>query len=137
MLDAIALLVIVCTGFYLVILAVLSLTRPAMARNFLSGFAGSAIAHYVELLVRLAVGTAFVLCAPHLPFQQAFALLGGVLIVTTVCLFAVPWQWHHRFARWAVPHALERLKWIAVASLAAGGFILGSAGYSIVEWQVV
>ncbi len=132
MIDAIALTVVVLAGLYFIGLAVLSLTRPPMAMRFLSGFAGSASAHYLELLLRLAVGTAFLLRAPYLPLQNAFATLGIVLIITTVCLFAVPWQWHHRFAKWAVPHALGRLKYVAVASLIAGGFILGSVGYGII-----
>ena len=59
-------------------------------------------------------------------FPGFFIILGWVLVMTTVGLFAVPWQWHRRFARWGVPYATRHLRLLAVASFAFGGFILAS-----------
>jgi hypothetical protein len=121
-----ALALVVSTGLYLVGLAAVSLLAPARAARFLLGFAGSALAHYLELLIRLLVGGAFVLHAPRMPFTSFFVLFGWVLIVTTVGLIAVPWRWHRRFARWSVPYALRSLKLVAIASLAFGLFVLAA-----------
>ena len=57
-------------------------------------------------------------------FPGVFVVLGWVLIVTSVALFAVPWTWHRRFAERSVPQAVRHLKLLGVASLIFGGFIL-------------
>jgi hypothetical protein len=127
MLNLLALLVILLTGVYFIGLAVVALTVPARATHFLFGFASSAITHYFELSIRIVIGCAFLLRAPQMPFSEAFSIFGWILIITTTCLFLVPWKWHHRFARWAVPHAIRQLKLVAVASLVLGGLVLASA----------
>jgi len=118
---------LVCvTGLYFVGLAAVSLLAPARAGEFLMGFAGSAFAHYLELLIRFVVGGAFVLHAPRMLFTSVFVLFGWVLIITTAGLLAVPWRWHRRFAQWSVPYALRSLKLVAIASLAFGIFVLAA-----------
>lgn len=131
MLSILALIVVVLAGFYLVALAAVALFAPARAAGFLLGFVGSATLHYLELLLRLVVGSAFLLHAPYLPFPNVFTVVGWVLILTTAGLALVPWQWHRRFAQKTVPHAVRNLKLIAVSSLAAGGFVLAAASYGV------
>ncbi|WIT14125.1 hypothetical protein PFX98_11015 [Paucibacter sediminis] len=121
------LVIVLLTGSYFVGLAVLAVMAPAKARRFLSGFAGSALAHYAELSPRLVAGGAFVLQAPYLLLTDAFSLFGWALVGTTACLLVLPWGWHRRFAQMAVPRALERLGWIAVASFALGCLVLSCA----------
>lgn len=124
MLDTLALTVVVLTGVYFVGLGVASLARPPAAERFLLGFAASAGAHYIELLVRLVVGAAFLVRAPALPSPAAFTLFGWGLVITTIVLFAVPWPWHRRFAQRTVPRALRFLPLLGVASLVLGAFVL-------------
>lgn len=128
MLDALALAGVLLAGLYFIGLAAAALAAPARAARFLLGFAGSARAHYVELALRLAVGCAFIARAPRMPFESAFAAFGWVLVATSAVLFAVPWQWHRRFAQKAVPQALRHLRLVGLASLALGGFVLACAG---------
>jgi hypothetical protein len=116
--------VVLLTGLYLVGLAAVALFAPARATRFFDGFASSALAHYAELLLRGAAGGAMVIYAPSMRFSAAFAVVGWVLIVTTAALLAVPWRWHQRFARWAVPQALPHLRLIAAVSLLFGGIVL-------------
>ena len=118
--------VVVLTGLYLVGLGAVSLVTPAQASRFLLGFAGSATAHYAELLIRLLVGGAFLLHSSHMLFSAVFVLFGWALVTTTAVLAIVPWQWHHRFAQRSVPHALRHLKLVAIASLVLGGFVLAA-----------
>ena len=124
MIDSLALSVVVLAGLYFFSLAVVSLIMPARAEVFLLGFASSAPAHYVELVLRLVVGAAFVLHAPRMQFSGAFAFFGWVLLATTACLVLVPWRLHHRFSRQAVPRATRHIALIGLASLVFGALIL-------------
>jgi uncharacterized membrane protein len=116
--------VIIAVAFYLIGLSVVSLLVPGRAIAFLNGFAQSAYVHYLELVLRLAGGAGLVVAAPRMLFSTFFALAGWVVIVTTVGLAFVPWQWHRRFAAWSVPHAVRRIRFIGLASLAMGASLL-------------
>ena len=126
MIGILASAVVVLAGLYLVALALVSFLAPGRAERFLSGFAGSAAAHYLELMIRLAVGGSFVLHSPDMLFPLAFRMFGWILVLTTAVLFAVPWRWHHRFAQETVPYAVRHLRLFGVASFVLGGFILTS-----------
>ena len=122
-----ALAIVYLTGLYFIGLAAVSLLAPTRASHFLLGLAGSAVAHYLELFVRLVVGGAFLLHASRMLFSEFFVLFGWVLVITTVGLFAVPWQWHRRFAQRSVPYAIRSLKLVAIASFVLGCFVLVAA----------
>ena len=122
--DLLAFVIVTFTGLYLAGLGVLSIADAWRAARFLGSFAGSARAHYIELVIRLIVGLAFIRLAPHMPFSSGFAVFGWILLVTTVCLFAVPWRWHHRFAQKSVPHAVRHLKLFGAVSFALGVFVI-------------
>jgi uncharacterized protein YjeT (DUF2065 family) len=117
---------VITVALYLIGLSVVSLIVPARATAFLNGFAQSASAHYLELVLRLAGGAGLVLAAPRMLFSTFFALAGWVVVVTTMCLAFVPWQWHRRFAAWSVPHAVRRIRVLGVASLAIGASLLAA-----------
>ncbi len=126
MINLLASILVPLTGIYLIGLAVVLLLSPARASQFLGGFASSAFTHYLELVLRLIVGGAILLSAPGMLFSGFFVILGWILVVTTVGLFAVPWQWHQRFAQWGVPYATRNTRLVAVASFVFGGFVLAS-----------
>lgn len=121
--ETFACAVVVLAGLYLIALGGISLLAPSRARLFLLGFAGSKPAHYAELMVRFVAGAAFIVYSPRMLLSGAFNLFGWVLLVTTICLLLVPWQWHRRFARQSVPRALRHLSVLGVASLGMGGAI--------------
>ncbi|MBT9503478.1 MAG: hypothetical protein IV092_19710 [Burkholderiaceae bacterium] len=125
--STVTLIIVLLAGGYFVGLALMAIVSPANARRFLSGFAGSAAAHYIEMSFRLVVGGAFVLHAPHMLFTDAFSVFGWALVGTTACLLVLPWRWHRRFAQMAVPRALDRLGWLALVSFALGCFVLAGA----------
>ncbi len=127
MLNMLSLIGVLLTGLYFVGLAVVAFAAPDKAGRFLLSFAGTPFAHFLEMSLRLAMGAAFVIRAPLMMFPEAFKLFGWVLVVTTVCLLAVPWRWHRRFAQRVVPQALRRLRLVAVVSLALGALVLVSA----------
>jgi hypothetical protein len=126
MISLLASILVLLTGLYLIGLAVGLFLSPARAARFLAGFASSALTHYLELVLRLTAGGAILLCAPQMLFSDFFVIFGWILVATTVGLFAVPWQWHRRFAQWGVPYATRNLKPVAGASFVFGGFVLAS-----------
>jgi len=136
MINLLASILVLLAGLYLIVLAVVLLLSPARATRFLGGFASSAFTHYLELVLRLIVGGAFLLYAPQMLFPSFFVIVGWVLVITTVGLFVFPWRWHQGFARRAVPYAIRNLWLIGVASFAFGVFVLASVvlGGSPKQW---
>jgi len=121
-------LILIClTAVYCAALGMIALTKPATAAKFLLGFANNMFLHYTELLLRLAIGFAFVQHSPNMLLTDIFHWFGWLLIGTTTCLFLVPWQSHRKFTLYVVPHANRFLKLIGVTSLIAGFAILFSA----------
>ncbi len=126
MINLLASMLVSLTGLYLVSFALVMLLAPDRAKQFLSGFASSVLTHYLELVVRLIAGGAILLYARQMLFSNFFIIFGWILVGTTAGLFAVPWQWHQRFAQWGVPYAIRNLKLVAGASFVFGGFVLAS-----------
>ena len=128
---------VLLAGLYLIGLSAVAIVSPRRAESFLSGFAMSAFAHYLELAVRLLVGAALVAYAPQMKSPGLFAAFGWVVVVTTIGLFAVPWRWHRRFAEWSVPLATRNMVLFAFGSLAAGSFVLVSLvlGPGLEHWR--
>ena len=126
MLETLALILVVLTGFYFCALAAAALLVPAKASRFLLGFASSPRVHCIELSIRFLVGAALVIYAPRMFMSDVFNLFGWVLLITTACLLLLPWRWHHWFAQQAVPRAIPYIKVIGICSLASGGLILAA-----------
>ena len=124
MIEVLAFIVVVSAGLFFVALGCVSLLSPSHASRFLLGFADSPTKHYAELAVRFFVGGAFVTAAPGARVSGMFSLLGWLLLATTAGLLLMPWRWHHRFARRAVPEALRFLPLIGTSSVLLGGFVL-------------
>ena len=113
-------IVILAFCIFLIGLAVLIVAKPGRAELFLSSYASSARTHYSEQAARLVVGAAFVTLAPSMWYSNLLSLFGWILIVTTIGLLLIPWQWHHKFGEWAIPLTLRYLQFYAL-----GAFILG------------
>jgi len=126
MINLLATILVCLTGLYLISFALVMLLAPDRAKRFLSGFASSAFTHYLELGLRLIAGVAILLFAPQMLFSKFFVICGWILVGTTVALFAVPWRWHQRFARWSVPYATRNLRLVAGTSLVFGGFVMAA-----------
>lgn len=112
--------IVLAAAAYLVLLGASALWRPAIATRFLGGFATTQRLHFIELALRIVTGAAFIFSAPRLAHGNAVAVLGWVLVGTSIVLALVPWRLHQRFAAWSVPQALKFLPMIGVASLTGG-----------------
>lgn len=119
-------LVVAAFGAYLLGLAVVIIAAPAVADRFLNAFASSARAHYMEQAIRLLVGVATINFSSSMWHEDAFRLFGWLVVVSTIGLLLIPWQWHHRFASRVMPPMIQR-KWLLAAGASAlGAFVLYS-----------
>ena len=57
-------------------------------------------------------------------YPDLFKVFGWLIIVTSVGLLLIPWQWHHKFGKWAIPLAIRHLKLYALGASALGTLIL-------------
>ncbi len=126
-------IVVVAAGLFLIGLAIVVVVKPVLAERFLNSFASSARAHYTEQALRLVAGSGLVLFSPSMWYAELFAFLGWLIVVTSVGLLFIPWQWHHRFGKWAIPLAIRHMKWYAISAFALGAFILYGASRSAVS----
>lgn len=126
MLLAASKIVLLAVSGYFLLLGVISLFRPNMAKRFLLGFANSALKHYSELCIRFVVGGALLQFAPSAYYPAALNVAGWLLIGTTAVMTLVPWRMHDRYTRVSVPKALNYLPIIGVSSLGLAGFLLWS-----------
>ena len=115
---------VILAALYLLVLAVLMLVAPRAVERFLARHASTAVAHVVELVLRLTVGVALLLYAPRMLFAAAFTAVGWVLVASSLVLLLLPWQWHRRFARWSVPRAEQHLPLLAMGAMGAGIVLL-------------
>ena len=117
-------IVVVAFAFFLLGLAILIFVNPVVAERFLNLFASSARAHYIEQLSRLIVGFAIVVFSPSMWLSPVFHLFGWIIVATAIGLLLVPWHWHHRFGKWAIPLAIRHMKLIAAGAFTLAVFIL-------------
>jgi hypothetical protein len=120
-------IVVVGFGLFLIGLAALIFIMPSRAEEFLRGFASSAVTHYTEQGLRLVVGAAIVSFAGSMRHPELFNVFGWLIIVSTVGLLLVPWQWHNRFSKLVMPPVFQRMKLFALGACVLGAFILTCA----------
>lgn len=120
-------IIVFAFGLGLIALAVVIATKRLLAERFLNLFASSARAHYIEQVSRLVVGTSLVIFSPLMWYSYVFQIFGWLIVITTVGLLLVPWQWHHRLAERVMPLVIRHLKMYGVATFVLGVFILYSA----------
>jgi hypothetical protein len=119
-----AAIVVVAFGLLLIAFTGVAFARPAIAERFLGRFASSARTHYVEQMFRILVGAALVVLSPAMWQSNIFWLVGWAIVVSSVALACVPWQWHHRFGERVGPILFRYLRLYAVGSFAFGALLL-------------
>ena len=104
---------------YLVGLGLLILFARDRAHRFLADFAQTSRANWIESVLRMLVGAAFVAAAPSLDHPLAARWFGSFLAATALLLVVVP-QLHRRFAASAVASVARILPLLGVASIILG-----------------
>ena len=55
---------------------------------------------------------------------DVFWLIGWAIVVSSVGLMLVPWQWHHRFGKKVLPVLIQHMRLYAIGMFAFGAVIL-------------
>ncbi len=70
------------------------------------------------------IGAALVVLSPTMWQPRVFWLIGWAVVVSSVALMCVPWQWHHRFAERVIPLVFRNLRLCAMGPFAFGALLL-------------
>jgi len=117
-------IVVAASGLWLLGLAAAVIVFPGRTERFLKAFASSARTHYLEQALRLVAGVALVLYASEMRFAELFAVFGWLISATAVGLLLIPWRWHNRFGKWAIPLVTGHMTWFAFGAFGIGALIL-------------
>jgi protein-S-isoprenylcysteine O-methyltransferase Ste14 len=120
----VATVVVVAFGVFLIAFTGVAFAKPAVAERFLMLFARSVRTHYAEQVIRLLVGAALVVLSPDMWQSKMFWLVGWAVVVSSIALMCLPWQWHHRFAERVIPIVIRHLRLCAMGPLAFGALLL-------------
>ena len=116
--------VVVASSLCLIGLACVIFIRPAPAQRFLMSFASSAQAHYVEQAFRLLLGTSLVVLSPTMWQAPLFRLIGWAIVLASIVLLLMPWQWHNQFAKRVLPQLVKYMRLYATGAFAFGSLLL-------------
>jgi hypothetical protein len=122
--GAVAGILLVAFGLFLVGFTVAAFARPAVVERFLGLFASSARAHYTEQGVRLLIGASLVVFSAAMWQPKVFWFVGWAVVLSSLALILAPWQWHRRFGTKVRPILIRRMKLFAVGVLAFGALLL-------------
>ena len=118
--------IVVFAGFFLIALAAMALSRPAVVRRFLLGFAKTATAHYSEMAARILVGGALVLASPRMLIPKFFLWFGMALLVSSILLLCLPWKWHRSMGERVLPRLVSLLGLVSLVSFLLGGLLVAA-----------
>lgn len=127
MIETTALVIALLVGLFQLGLAATCFFAPKRAVSFLSAFASSPKAHFLEMALRLVAGGAFVINAPAMRFSIAFMVFGWVLIASSAVLLILPWRLHQRFAEQYAAPVIRKAWLMGLFALPLGGVILYAA----------
>lgn len=117
-------LVVVVSATFFIGLTVLVFAKPAVAERFLMGFASSALTHFIEQMLRVLFGGSLVIYSPAMWQTDVFRIIGWAIVVSSVGLMLIPWQWHHRFGKMVLPVLTLHMRLYAIGSFAFGAVVL-------------
>lgn len=116
--------VVAAFGLFLIALTGAVFAKPALAQRFFMSFASSARAHYVEQVLRVLIGTSLVVFSPAMWQGYVFWLVGWAIVVSSVALLLIPWQWHHQLGERVLPMIVRHMRLYAIALFAFGALLL-------------
>jgi len=114
---------------FLLVMGLLCFIHPPAIKEFFDLFASSRRAHLIEQLIRLVVGLCLAQFSIIMNYGWIFQAFGWLIVLTSLILIVLPWQWHHQFAQYVIPYVKSHLKLYAVLSVLLAVLLLyGSWG---------
>lgn len=117
-------IVVTASGLFLIGVGAVMLIRPAITERFIMSFAGSRKAHFTEMFFRLLFGISLALLSMSMWQPKVFRVFAWVIIISSVLLLILPWQFHQRFGARVLPMLVRYMRLYAVGVLAFGVLIV-------------
>lgn len=110
-------LIVYLFAIFLMVMGILCFIRPVPIQHFFDLFAATKKAHLIEQAIRLVVGFSLIHFASVINYTWFFQVFGWLIVITSLLLIVLPWQWHQQFAQYVIPCVKRHLKLYALLSL--------------------
>jgi|CXWL01.1.fsa_nt_gi uncharacterized protein YqhQ len=112
-------LIVWAAAAYLIVLGALIFVTPAIVHRFFGGLASSWGVNFLEGVLRLIVGLAFMGVSPETKLPLVFFCFGAILAATAIPMMFL-YKFHKRQATWILPLTKRILPLMGVCALALG-----------------
>lgn len=113
--------IVIFFGSFIIFIGYIMLIRPEKARSTLRKAGSTNFINYAEITIRLIPAIALIVCAEIAKFPEAFTIFGWIMLITSLILYFVPPQLHHKFSM----KSADILKPVYFRLIAPFAFLLG------------
>lgn len=85
-------------GLFFIFIGILMLFKPKTARATLQKAGSTNLINYAEITIRMIPAIALIIYADYSKFPEVFKIAGWFMIITSLILYMIPRQLHHRFS---------------------------------------
>jgi hypothetical protein len=123
MIETIAKWTIVVFGIFFLGVGLVMLLSPQKARQILRKAGSTNFINYAEITIRMIPAAALIIFADTSKYPEAFKIIGWFMLCTSLVLYFVPRQIHHRFSL----KAADILKPFYFQLISPFAFLIGAA----------
>lgn len=122
MIETIAKWTVVLFGLFFISIGFLMLINPKKARKVLRKAGSTNFINYAEITIRIIPAVGLILSANYSKFPDIFKIFGWFMLLTSLVLYFVPRQLHHKFS----VKAADILKPIYFQLISPFAFLIGT-----------
>jgi uncharacterized membrane protein YfcA len=116
-------------GIFIIMVGFLMLLAPKKANRILRMAGSTNFINYAEITVRMIPAAALIIFSDHSKYPQVFKIFGWFMLFTSIVLYFIPRQKHHRFSL----QATDFIKPFYFQLISPFAFMMGAAIiYSVV-----
>lgn len=98
MIESISKWTTIVFGLFFIGVGLIMLFKPKKAREILRKAGSTNLINYTEITLRMIPATALILSANQSKFPEIFKIFGWFMLCTSIVLYFVPRQIHHKFS---------------------------------------
>ncbi len=98
MIDILAHWTIIIFGLFFICVGLLMLIKPKKANDILRKAGSTNFINYAEITIRIIPALGLILSADNSKFPEIFKIFGWFMLFTSLILYFVPRQLHHKFS---------------------------------------
>lgn len=90
--------IVILFGVFFMFAGIIMFFKPKTAKATLQKAGSTNVINYAEITIRMIPAIALIIYADHSKFPEAFKITGWFMLITSLILYMVPRQLHHRFS---------------------------------------